>query len=329
MDKVGVAVTGRFRPCAGAPVEEGLAGKYACFVAVRQTLVLPEHVADLASTDADIACRHVRIFPDMTVKLCHEGLAEAHDLALRPTTGIEVGPPLAAADRHAGQGILEGLFEAEKLDDADVDGRMKANAALVGPQCRIELDPKAAVDLNLALIVDPGHAEDDLSFRLADALDQRILQVARVLCDHPSKALQDFPYGLMELYFACVAPQDLLKDRLKLLVYIDHDHTTDCAPNKQMQIAIAESRRMSIRFYAQEPCRTVQRRDVSSQRWGRRHQPTGHFQRIWRELGPRTRRRVCFLMRINVSGAQSLFDGGVRLRQSWIRTGSILMPHVC
>jgi hypothetical protein len=88
--------------------------------------------------------------------------------------GVEVRAALAAADRHAGQRVLEDLLEAEELDDPEVDARVEAQAALVGAERRVELHAEAAVDLHLALVVDPRHAEDDLALGLADALDDRI-----------------------------------------------------------------------------------------------------------------------------------------------------------
>src|SRR5699024_6564424 len=115
---------------------------------------------------------HVGVFADVAVELGHERLAKAHDLALRAPLGIEVRAALAAADGQPGERVLEHLLEAEELDHAQVDRRMKTQAALVRPERRVELDPETTVDLNLAAVVDPGHPEDDLAFGLADALEQ-------------------------------------------------------------------------------------------------------------------------------------------------------------
>jgi len=70
---------------------------------------------------------------------------------------IEVRSALAAADPLAGQGVLEDLLEAEELDDAGVDRGVEAQAALVGAQRGVELDAEAAVDVDLAGVVDPGN----------------------------------------------------------------------------------------------------------------------------------------------------------------------------
>src|SRR5690606_28169393 len=97
-------------------------------------LVLTEEVADLTLTDADVARRHVGVLADVTVELGHEALAEAHDLVGRASFRVEVRAPLAAADRELGQRVLEGLLEAEELDDPEVDGGMEAQAPLVGTE---------------------------------------------------------------------------------------------------------------------------------------------------------------------------------------------------
>ena len=107
---------------------------------------------------------------EVAVELGHEGLAEAHHLAFGAALGVEVRAALAAADRQAGERVLEDLLEAEELHDAEVDGGVEAQTALVGTERGVELDPEAAVDLHVAGVVDPGDAEDDLPLRLADAL---------------------------------------------------------------------------------------------------------------------------------------------------------------
>src|SRR5690606_12868551 len=132
---------------------------------------------------------------------------------------------LAAADRQARQRILEDLLEAEELDDAEIDGGVEAKAALVRTQRRIELHAEAAVDLHLALVVDPRHAEDDLALRLADALDQRVRQVAGMLGDDLAEAFEHFAHRLVEFGFRRVALQHLGKDGFKLLVDSRHGDT--------------------------------------------------------------------------------------------------------
>src|SRR5690606_33915202 len=116
------------------------------FVAVGQALVLAEEIADLAAAYADVARRHVGVLAQVTVELGHEGLAEAHDLAVGTAARIEVGAALSAADRQSRQRVLEGLLEAQELDDSEIHRRVEPEPALVGPERGIELDAEAAVD---------------------------------------------------------------------------------------------------------------------------------------------------------------------------------------
>ena len=67
----------------------------------------------------------------MAIKFSHEALAEAHDFIIGFTLGIEVRTTFTAADRHAGQRVLENLLKTEELDDSEINGRMKTEAALV------------------------------------------------------------------------------------------------------------------------------------------------------------------------------------------------------
>ncbi len=91
---------------------------------------LAEEVADLPAADPDVPRRHVGGGADVAEQLGHEALAEAHDLVVGAALGIEVGPALAAADRLAGERVLERLLEAEELEGAEADGRVEAQTTL-------------------------------------------------------------------------------------------------------------------------------------------------------------------------------------------------------
>jgi hypothetical protein len=73
--------------------------------------------------------------------------------------GSKSEPPLPPPMGSVVRAVLEDLLEAEELQDALVDARVEAQAALVGADGAVELDAEAAVDLDLALIVHPRHAE--------------------------------------------------------------------------------------------------------------------------------------------------------------------------
>ena len=138
---------------------------------LREALVLAEQEADLTAAHADVAGGHVGVLADVAVELGHEGLAEAHDLAVALALGVEVRAALAAAHGQRGEGVLEDLLEGEELEHAEVDGGMEAQAALVGADGAVHLDAVAPVDLDLALVVDPGDAEHDDALGLDDALE--------------------------------------------------------------------------------------------------------------------------------------------------------------
>ena len=135
----------------------------------------------------------------MTVELGDEALAEAHDLAVGLAVGVKVGAALAAAHGEGGQGVFEDLLEAKELDDGQVDRRMEAQTALVGADRGVELHTVATVDLNLAVVIDPGNAEHDDALGLDEALHKAGFFPLGVLVDDMLEALKDFINGLKEL----------------------------------------------------------------------------------------------------------------------------------
>src|SRR5690606_38455151 len=149
---------------------DALAGEDAGLVAVRDLAVHAEHVADLAAAHADVTRGNIGVLADVAVQLVPETLAEAHDLGLALSLQVEVRAALAAADALTGERVLEDLLEAQELDDGDVHRGVEAQAALIRAECRVVLHPVATVDLQLAGVIDPRHAEDDLPLGLDQAL---------------------------------------------------------------------------------------------------------------------------------------------------------------
>ena len=127
---------------------------------------------------------------------------------------VEVGAALAAAHGQAGEGVLEDLLEAEELDDGEVDVLAEPQAALVGAERRAELDAETAVDLDLAGVVDPRHAEHDLAVGLGDPLEDRGVEVLGLALERGLDALEDLLDRLVELGLAGVAVQDPVVDGL-------------------------------------------------------------------------------------------------------------------
>ena len=120
--------------------------------------------SDLAAAYPYIAGGNVSICADVPPQLGHKALAEAHHFVVALAFRIEVRTTLAAAHRKRGQRVLEDLLEREKLQDSQIYRGVKAQAALIGADRTIHLDAESAIDLHVALIVEPGHAEHNDPF---------------------------------------------------------------------------------------------------------------------------------------------------------------------
>jgi hypothetical protein len=114
-------------------------------------------------------------------ELPHEGNAKLADLVIRFALGVEVAATLGSTHVQASEGILEDLLETQELEDRQVHCGVQAEAALVGTECRVELDAVALVDIALALVVLPDNAE--LDDALGDGDDLECLLVLGVLLE--------------------------------------------------------------------------------------------------------------------------------------------------
>ena len=198
LGEVDLAVAGGLGPDQRAAPAEALAGENA-FPGVGELLPLAEEEADLAAAHADVAGGHVDVGADVPVQLVHEALAEAHDLRVGLALGIEVGAALAAAHGNRGQAVLEDLLEAEELEDAQVDAGVEAETALVGTDGVVELDAESALDVDLALVVLPGDAEDEDPVGLDHPLEDLLLLVLGMLLEAGGQGVHDLLDGLVEL----------------------------------------------------------------------------------------------------------------------------------
>jgi hypothetical protein len=99
---------------------------------------------------------------------------------------------------------------------------MKTQPAFVGSKRRVELHTEAPVDAHLPRIVHPRNPENDLPLRLAKPLDQGMIGVAWMLGDNPAKTFQNFPDGLVKFVFPRIPAQNLCKNGLQLLIYMNH-----------------------------------------------------------------------------------------------------------
>ena len=204
VDEVGEAVAGGLGAGKRAAERKALAGKHAGPL-VAQALVLTEQVGDLTAADAKVAGGDIGVGADVTIQLGHKRLAEVHDLVVGLALGVEVGAALAAAHGKRGEGVLQDLLEAEELEHAEGDGRVKAKAALVGTDGGVELDAVTAVDLNLAGVVDPRHAEHDHALGLNEALKDGGLLVLGMRIKGGLQGAEDLGCGLEELLLLGIA----------------------------------------------------------------------------------------------------------------------------
>ena len=152
----------------------------------------------------------------MLCQLGHESLAETHNFPVGLALGVEVGTALAAAHGQCGQAVLEDLLKAQELDYGCVNGGVQSQTALVRTDCGVELYTITSVDLNLAVVVNPGYTEHDLTLRLYDSLKDASLNQVGSLFENGLKALEDFSYCLKKFAFSLVSFADLVIDTLHI-----------------------------------------------------------------------------------------------------------------
>ncbi len=202
--EIGCAVAGGLGPDEASAVIEPLAGENAG-VFVGDLLVVAVHVTDFTAAHADVAGGNVAVGADVPEEFPHEGLGELHHFHVRFAFGIEIGAALAAAHGKRGQRVLEYLLEAQKLDDAQVYRGVETKSALVGADGVVELNAETAVDLYIAFVVQPGHAEHDHAVGLNDALIEFRFYEFRVFFHRGLKGFKHFLDGLVKLGFARIS----------------------------------------------------------------------------------------------------------------------------
>ena len=175
---------------------------------VAQTFVLPEHEADFAAAHADVARRNVGVLSDVARQLGDERLAETHHLVVGFTLGVEVRTALAAAHRQRREAVLEGLLEGEEFQDREVHRRVEPNTSFIGTDSAVHLYAVAAVDLDLALVVEPRHAEDDDALGFGDAFEHLHLAQDGVHDDVLRQRFGNLLHRLMKFGFTGVFGND-------------------------------------------------------------------------------------------------------------------------
>ena len=97
---------------------------------------------------------------------------------------------------------------------------METDAALVGAEGAVHLYAEAAVDLQLACIVQPWHAEHDHALGLHHAVEHLVVDEIRMLHHVGCDALNDLAYGLMEFFLIGILGDNLLHEGLDKLLYV-------------------------------------------------------------------------------------------------------------
>src|SRR5208283_5104069 len=195
--EVHAAVAGGFRTDQRTAPVQPLAGEHASEF-IPDALVLAEQETDLASTHADIAGGNVGVRANVAAQFGHEALAEAHDFVVTLALGIEIRSALAAAHGQRGQRVLEDLLEGEELQDAEIDRGMEAQAALVGADGAVHLDAEAAIDLDVALVVKPRHAEHKDALGFHNPLQDPGRNVFRMSLENEAQRVEHFLYRLVK-----------------------------------------------------------------------------------------------------------------------------------
>jgi hypothetical protein len=200
---------------------------------VGDAFVLAEQEADLPAAHPDVAGRDIGVGSDMPVQLSHEALAEAHHFIVALALGIEIRSAFGAAHGQRGERIFEGLLESQKLQNAQVDGRVEAQPAFVRSDCAVHLDAKTAVDLHHALVVDPGDAEHDHALGLDDPVKDAGGNVFRVSLDHGPQRIEHFLDGLVKFGFRRIFCFHLRHDFFNVIArHLDcgrvHNSSTHC-----------------------------------------------------------------------------------------------------
>ena len=213
------AVAGGLGTDQGTAVAQALAGEHAVLPHALQAAVLAIQVANLAAAHAHITGGNVDVGPDVTIQSRHEALAETHDLGVGLAGGIKVGTALGAADGEAGQAVLEGLLEAQELDDALIHVLLEAQAALVGADGAVELAAPAAVGVPLAVVVAPHNAEGEHTLGLDHAVQQVDLLILGVLLDDRLQRGQDLLDGLHELGLVAMLGSDVLQNAGQISIH--------------------------------------------------------------------------------------------------------------
>ena len=109
---------------------------------------------------------------------------------------------------------------------------MQAQSALVRPDGAVHFDAETAIDLRLALVVKPRHAEHDNPLRFRDPFQDLLFLIDRVTLQHGLQGFENFLNGLVEFRLAGVLGFDKGENVIdvfcRLILGCFRDSTHEC-----------------------------------------------------------------------------------------------------
>ena len=99
---------------------------------------------------------------------------------------------------------------------------MEAQAAFVGADGRVELHTVAAVDLDLAIVIHPGHAEHHNTLGFHHAFDQTGLLIFRMGLNNGLQAFENFLNSLQEFLLLSIALCKALVHFVQISIFDRH-----------------------------------------------------------------------------------------------------------
>src|SRR5690606_1633144 len=166
------------------------------FPAIGDPLILTEHITDFTAAHANITRRDIGVRANMTVKLRHIGLAKAHDFGIGFSLGIEIRPALCSAHRQAGQRVFERLFKGQEFQDTFGNIGVKPDAAFIGTDGIVTLDPPATLDTDAVGVIFPAHTKGNHTIRLGHTAQDLRGMILFLIIDKFVNILGDFLHRL-------------------------------------------------------------------------------------------------------------------------------------
>src|SRR5690606_18719758 len=117
----------------------------------------------------------------MSIQFGLKGMSAAHDFLTRPSLRLDLGAASTSSSLMYCHVFFDNLFKTKDFHNGGIHRRVKTQPTFVRAQCRIEFNPIAFVHLDLALLIEPGNTEHDLSLRLHHTFNNGMLAISPVI----------------------------------------------------------------------------------------------------------------------------------------------------